>query len=193
MVPKETKIDLINRNPAQDLPAPPSSPGKEGPKPAAETEETEKRKSKKLIFILGLTGLFVLAGGVGTAGYLGYLPIPGLSAPSRTLEPQTQRVEMGEILKFSPLIINLNEASGRHYLKTTLVLELENKKWAEEIQSRMPMFTDSLILIVSEKTLEDIKSPEFKDRLRQEFLDRFNEHLKGTGVRQVYFDEFLFQ
>lgn len=193
MVPKETKIDLINRNPAQNMQASPPGQGGEGPKPAGETGETEKKKSKKLIFILGLTGLFVLAGGIGTAGYLGYLPIPGLSAPNQTQETQAKWMEMGEILKFSPLIINLNEAGGRHYLKTTLVLELENKKWAEEIQSRMPMFTDSLILIVSEKTLEDLKSAEFKDQLKQELLDRFNGHLEGKGVRQIYFDEFLFQ
>lgn len=179
MAEKETKIDLINPNPTRDTQGPPPGQKEKGP--------------KKFILILGLAGFLFLAGAIGTAGYLGYIPILGISASDQTKVPQDKRMEMGEILKFSPLIINLNEPSGRHYLKTTLVLELDKKKLAEEIQSRMPVFMDSVILIVSEKKLEDLKSAEFKDRLKQELLDRFNGHLGGKGVRQIYFDEFLFQ
>jgi len=96
-------------------------------------------------------------------------------------------------LKFSPLIINLNEENGRHYLKTTIVLELDEKKWAEKIQPRMSVFTDTAILIVSEKNLEDMRANDFKERLKEELLNSFNGHLGQKGIRQVYFDEFLFQ
>ncbi len=193
MANKETKIDLMEPGATKDPKGVPSAQKGEEPSPPGAMERGAKKKSKKFILIIGLIGFVLLAGAIGTAGYLGYIPIPGISAANQTKESQTNRAEIGEILKFSPLIINLNEENGRHYLKTTIVLELDEKKWAEKIQSRMSVFTDTVIMIVSEKRLEDMKANDFKERLKEELLKSFNGHLGQKGIRRIYFDEFLFQ
>ncbi|MBM4341456.1 MAG: flagellar basal body-associated FliL family protein [Deltaproteobacteria bacterium] len=193
MAEKETKIDLINLNSGKD-PKGVASAGKgDAASPAEAIDKAGKGKSKKFIFIAVILGFVILAGAIGAAGYLGYLSIPGISGANPPEPTPSKKPEMGETLKFSPLIINMNEENGRHYLKTTIVLELDEKKWAEKIQSRMSVFTDAVILIVSEKRLEDMKANDFKERLKEELLNSFNGHLGQKGIRRVYFDEFLFQ
>lgn len=193
MAEKETKIDLMEPAGNRDSKKiPPVQKEEDSPLPGA-TGKGTKKKPKKFILIIGLIGLALIGGGIGAAGYLGYLTIPGLSAATPSEPAPSEKLDIGEILKFSPLIINLNEENGRHYLKTTIVLELDEKKWAEKIQARMSVFTDTVILIVSEKKLEDTKTSDFKERLKEELLTAFNKHLGQKAIRQIYFDEFLFQ
>ncbi len=147
---------------------------------------------KKVILVGGIL-VILLGGALGMAAYLGYLPIKGRSDANPSESTSAKKLDIGETLKFSPLIINLNEENGRHYLKTTIVLELDDKKWTEPIQTRMSLFTDTIILTVSEKKLEDLRRGDFKERLKEELLEKFNGHLGQKGIRQIYFDEFLFQ
>lgn len=147
----------------------------------------------KKVILLGAILVILLGGTVGIATYLGYLSIGVRSDANPPESASTQKTEIGETLKFSPLIINLNEENGRHYLKTTIVLELDDKKWLEPIQTRMSLFTDTIILTVSEKKLEDLRRGDFKEHLKEELLEKFNGHLGQKVIRQIYFDEFLFQ
>lgn len=191
MADKETTIDLIHlgKGPKDVV-----SDAKGGSSSSSEAKgEVVKKKSKKFIFVAGMMGIVFIAGAIGAAGYLGYLKIPGTSVANPPEPALSKKQDIGETLKISPLIINLNEENGRHYLKTTIVLELDEKKWAEKVQSRMSVFTDTVILIVSEKRLEDLQANDFKERLKEELLKRFNEHLGQRGIRRIYFDEFLFQ
>jgi len=192
MAKKETKIDLMESTPEKNLKGGPSAQTTKDSPPEVIVKGAGK-KSKKFFLIIVLTGFVFIAGAIGVAGYLGYLSIPGISAAKPPEPTPSQKPQMGETLKVSPLIINLNEENGRHYLKVTIVLELDEKKWAEPIQSRMPVFTDAVISIVSEKRLEDLKTNHFKERLKEELLKSFNGHLGQKGVRGIYFDEFLFQ
>ncbi len=190
---KKTKIDLMDV-PSEIDPKDGVSAGREeGESPVEANQKNRSGKPKRFILMAILLGSVILAGGIGAAGYLGYLPLPVRSS-SHSADPiPPPKGEMGETLKFSPLIINLNEESGRHYLKTTIVLELDDKKWAEPIQTRMSVFIDTVILTVSAKKLDDLKMADFKERLKKELLAQFNEHLGQKGIRQIYFDEFLFQ
>jgi flagellar FliL protein len=193
---KETKLDLI-----QPDSVPPPSGGartgelKEGAPPGTEADSSPKRGAKKSLMIYGLVSLIFLGGGVGGAGYLGYLPIPGLSRGKKTESAQVpaKREEMGPTVKLSPLIINLKEEEGRNYLKATVVLEIGKKEWAEGIQQRMSLLTDAVILILSDKRLEDLKDPESKEKLKQELLEKLNQHLQAQKVNRIFFDEFLYQ
>ncbi len=137
--------------------------------------------------------VLLVGGGIGVATYLGILSIPALSTARSSEASPSKKAEIGETVKLSPLIINLNEENGRHYLKATIILELEDRKWVEPIQTRMSVFTDTVILIVSEKRLEDLRKGDFKERLKEELLVEFNGHLGQKGIRNIYFDEFLFQ
>ena len=133
---------------------------------------------------------------------MGWIHVPGLPSPPKTQPsspsaaqplPPSEKQGMGQVVKLSSLVTNLKEESGRSYLKTTIVLEVEKKAEVEEIQSKMSVLTDTAILTLSDKRLDDLKQPEAKDRLKQELLTRMNQHLDPKKVTRLYFDEFLYQ
>ncbi len=193
MADKVTQIDLINLNTLKGQEGhPPEDVGGKG-SPSGIILSAQQRRSKKKPLTIGVLGVIVLASSFLGAGYFGYLPFLGISKQQPSLEASPKKSGIGETLKLNPLIINLNEANGRHYLKVTIVLEVDDKKWVERIQQRVSVFSDMVILILSDKTLEDMRANDFKERLREELLKEFNGSLGAEGIRRIYFDEFLFQ
>ena len=71
------------------------------------------------------------------------------------------------MVKLSPLVINLNEAGGRHYIKTTIVLEIEQKEWVEEVEKKIPSL-DEVISTLCDKRLEDLKRPQSREEIKKE-------------------------
>jgi flagellar basal body-associated protein FliL len=140
-----------------------------------------------------MAGLVLLSGGVGGAGYLGWIDIPGLSSSQKPESPEAKKPEMGPTVKLSPLTVNLKEESGYHYLKVTIVLEIEQKNVAEEIQARMAPLTDMVILTLGDKKLQELKQPASKESIKKELLTKMNQYLEPKKIRQIYFDEFIYQ
>jgi flagellar FliL protein len=101
--------------------------------------------------------------------------------------------EVGPMIKLSSLVVNLNEASCRHYLRTTILLEVAQKEWMDEVQRRIPLLTDMIILTLGDKKLADLKGPQGKEELRKELLEKVEKTLASPRIRQIYFDEFLLQ
>jgi flagellar FliL protein len=100
---------------------------------------------------------------------------------------------LGPVIKMSPLVVNLNEPGGRHYLKTTIVLELGRMEWVEEVQQQIPCLTDMMIMTLGDKKLADMQNPQIKEEIRKELLGKSQRTAVGGMIRQIYFDEFLFQ
>ena len=173
-------------DPVVDLPK-----GKE----EAPKEEAPKKPSKKnLIFLLGGLGVFLIGAFAGTAVYLGWVEIPGMSFSNKTAQAAPKPViDVGPMVKLSPLIINLNESSSRHYLKMTLVLEIAKKDWVVDVQGRIPSLTDMVILTLGDKRIEDLRKTEAREKVKKELLQKANQILADEKIRQIYFDEFLFQ
>jgi len=100
---------------------------------------------------------------------------------------------IGPMLKISPLIINLKEEGGKHYIKTTIILEIGQPEWLEEVRSRVSLLTDLAILTLGDKQLKELQNAEAKENLKKELLIKINQALGSPKVAQIYFDEFLFQ
>jgi flagellar basal body-associated protein FliL len=188
-VGKKTKIDPVQLEAAQS--------GKGAPENRAEGKETGtdvpelKKKRSSLVFILG--GVLFLGGGIGAAGYLGYLPLPWVSPAGTSEAKPAEPAAIGPTVKLSPLVINLKEDSGRSYLKTSIIFEVGRKEEAEELQKRLSILTDMVILIVSDKRLDQLKQIDFKENLKKELLTSVQKESDLRMIRGVYFDEFLFQ
>jgi flagellar basal body-associated protein FliL len=161
---------------------------------APQEEAPKKPSKKKLIFLLGGAGIFLIGALSGAAIYLGWVEIPGLSFSNKTAQAAPRPVlDVGPMLKLSPLIINLNESGSRHYLKMTLVLEIIKKDWVEDVQGRIPSLTDMVIVTLGDKRLEDLRKYEARENVKKELLQKANQILAGEKIRRIYFDEFLFQ
>lgn len=156
-------------------------------------DASEPKRKKRAILVVGIALLVLIGVGVGAAGYLGYIPIPGFTRHQKLPSNVVKEAEIGPVVKLSPLIVNLKEEGGRNYLRTIIVMEVGKKEWVEEVQSKMSRLMDMAILTLSDKRLEDLRDPESKEKLKRELLVKINEHLAPKKIKQIYFDEFLFQ
>lgn len=100
----------------------------------------------------------------------------------------------GTVLNLNPFIVNLADASGKRYLKLSLAVDAKDEKLKTELEARMPVIRDSILLLLTSKTFADISPVAGKIRLRNEILKIINRSLAGSGtVHAVYFTEFVVQ
>lgn len=145
------------------------------------------RGFRRLSSLWGLAGFLLLFGGWNLIS-----EAPG-NRPVWASENNVAPAGPGPMVKLTPLVINLNEADGRHYIKTTIVLEIGQKEWVDEVEKRIPSLADMVISTFCDKRLEDLKRPHSREEIRKEILARAQKTLQAPKVKQVYFDEFLFQ
>lgn len=100
----------------------------------------------------------------------------------------------GTIIQLEPFVVNLADPGGKRYLKLTMAVDAGDEKLKAEIDARMPQIRDSILLLLTSKTYQDIAEVAGKIRLRTEVLALFNRYLAGAGsVHAVYFSEFVIQ
>lgn len=161
----------------------------------AGTEGQKTKKSKKTLIIAGLGVLILTLGG-------GFAWKSGLAAKFMGGDKQTEQNSsapgekgkaMGPIYSLGSFIVNLDDPSGRRYLKVKAELELNDEKVRATVETQLPRLRDSIILLLSSKTFQEIASMEGKMRLRQEILGKLNQHVGRGKLNTIYFTEFVIQ
>jgi len=132
-----------------------------GPKPTPPPLMVGRR-----LFLGRAAGFLLLASWVEMASFADR-GIRRVWAAEKMEEQAPSAREVGPMIKLSSLIVNLNEASCSHYIKTTIVLEVAQKEWVDEVQRRIPSLTDMIIVTLGDKKLADLKGPEGKEELRK--------------------------
>jgi flagellar FliL protein len=189
---------------------------------AAQAEEGEPapKKGFPLMKILILAGGVVILGAGGFFGWRFFFAAPpaekdkpaveekakdekakdekapakaAASAPAKGAK-STEPEKPGNVLNLAPFIVNLADPEGKRYLKLTLAVDAKDPKLTKEIEARIPMIRDSILLLLTSKTYADIASTAGKIRLRNEILQGINRSLGALGsVHTVYFTEFVIQ
>ncbi len=88
-------------------------------------------------------------------------------------------------------VVNLADPNARRYLK--IVLDVEMTGNPELIEANMAKIRDSLLLLLSSKTSQELATLEGKIMLRKEIVDRLNQALGQSKVARVYFTDFVIQ
>jgi flagellar FliL protein len=74
-----------------------------------------------------------------------------------------------------------------------MAIELSNQSGYEEMNQRMPQIRDTILMLTSSKTFEELYDVHGKKQLKAELLDELNDMLtKGEAVA-VYFTDFVVQ
>ncbi|MDR2422591.1 MAG: flagellar basal body-associated FliL family protein [Deltaproteobacteria bacterium] len=102
--------------------------------------------------------------------------------------------ETGPItVELKPFTTNLNEPSGRRFLKVAVGLEVENQEAADELNRKMSDIQDSILILLSSQSIEDIQSVDGKERLRGQILNRTNGFMTKNKVKKVKYSDFVIQ
>jgi flagellar FliL protein len=160
-------------------------------------DEPEQNKKKKLI-IIGAVVLFLLLIGLGTGlfffGKKAAAPEtptdPGQQVPVPELNKSPA---VGPMVNIDEFIVNIISAENNHYVKASLTLELTNIPVKDEVTLRMPQIRDSILLLVSNKTYEELQDLQGKKQLKAEITSKLNAILQSGSVTSIYFTDFVVQ
>lgn len=177
-----------------------------------EKEGEEGKPAKKSPMMLIIIVAVVLAGGGGyffmskskakvaapeEAGDAGH----GEAAPAKAEhgEAKGEKGKEGDkggggvIKPLDTFIVNLADPTRPRYLKITIQLEMDKQETDAEVTAKMPQIRDSLIILLSSKTLDEISTAEGKYQMRDEILARINQFMKKGKVVGAYFTDLVVQ
>ena len=191
----------------------------EGAAGAAPAEGAEKKKSSKLLLIV-LPLVLVIAGGAG-AYFMGLLPFGKHGAEAEQAEAGEKGGEekaaaaehgkekkeekggakaakashggTGALRPLDPFIANLADEGGNRYLKATMQIEFAGASVPENFDARLPQIRDLILTLLSSRTFDQIRTPDGKQNLREDVIERINHALESDSAKAVYFTEFIVQ
>jgi flagellar FliL protein len=99
----------------------------------------------------------------------------------------------GAMFDLDPFIVNLADTPDVRYLKLTIKLEVDNGAVSTELSARVPQVRDAVLILLSSKDVNAIRTTQGKFQLRDEITQRINGLLPRPGVRSAYFTDFVVQ
>ena len=157
-----------------------------------EEEDQPARKFPLKWIIIGVVVL-VLAGG----GYVGWgmlNPLLEQMGADGGQAPDAEAViEVGAMFDMDPFVVNLNEAGGKRYLKSKVEIEYVGDNVRLELANRLPQLRDVILLHLSSKSLDEIRSVDGKIELKNALIKRINQVMKQGKIRNLYFTQFVIQ
>ncbi len=101
--------------------------------------------------------------------------------------------DLGAMYSLDPFIVNLAGSQGKRFLKVTVALELSSLEIRNELKENEEKILDSILILLSSKTFEDVYSIQGKFKLKDEIATRVNRFMVLGHVKDVYFSEFVIQ
>ena len=159
----------------------------------------EKASNKKLIVIGAIVALLVVVGGAAAWFMLGRhsgeeedgAPAPRKAAAAK-VAPTFMPIEN--------MVVNLADPGGDRFAQIGITLELEDTKTGEQVKQYLPAIRSAILLLVSQRTAEELLTREGKEKLAGEIRDMINEVLepgsagkKEAPAREVLFTSFIIQ
>lgn len=158
----------------------------------AELQE-EKKKGGMLKWIIIAVVLLALAGG----GYFAYTQF--FAAPSEETAAQEEEAQVpaeqleGQLVPLPVFLVNLADPLGRRYLKLGLEVEIKDAEAQAAMDKSMAKIKDSLLLLLSSKTYDELSTMQAKIELKQDIVDRLNQIIGNGNVLRVYITEMVIQ
>lgn len=152
---------------------------------------------KKLMVMIAAVLVLLLAGGAAWY-FLVYKKAEAArqaeaskaAAIAKTVSEETQIGPMVEIKEF---VVNIIGQDVAHYVKASMSLELDREATLDEVNKRMPQIRDAILLLIGNKTYEELQDIQGKNQVKAEVKSRINSFLRTGKVNNVYLTDFVVQ
>jgi len=157
----------------------------------------EGGKGKKKLIIIIAAALVVLLGG-GAAVYFLFLkkdppPLEDTNEQAGMIQPVEDSSEFGPTVDIDEFIVNIISEDSAHYVKASLSLEMTNEEVLEEANKRMPQIRDAVLLLIGNKTFEELQDLQGKRQVKAEIKNKINSFLKTGKVKNIFLTDFVVQ
>jgi flagellar FliL protein len=171
----------------------------------AEKKEDKKKKdgeeksgggNKMMIIMIAVMVILLIA--VGVAAFLfgarmGAKEQANNNVPVETEEQAPENMP-GPLVEVQEFIINiLDNDENTRYLKAAMTLEVDSEETVTEVTARMPQIRDTILLLMGNKTFDELRDLQGKLQLRAEMLRSINKVLSSGKVNNIFFTEFVVQ
>jgi flagellar protein FliL len=151
--------------------------------------EPEVKGKKGLVkwIVIGVVVLVVLGAAVGGGMYI----LNNVMGAKKDVAKAAPII--GSMWNLDPFIVNLMDNGGERYLKVVMQFEVSDPSIILELDQVKPRVRDSILDLLSSKTLADLADAPGKQRLREEIILRVNNSITRGRISKVYFTEFVIQ
>jgi flagellar FliL protein len=99
----------------------------------------------------------------------------------------------GNIYPLEPFIVNIYDGQELRYLKVKIEMEMAGTGVKSEIDARVAPIRDSILVLLSSKTLQDIQDVQGKNQLKDEIMGAINKNIPPGKIAKIYFTDFVVQ
>ncbi len=161
----------------------------------AKDQAPKAKLNKKLLMLIGGVVLLVVLAGGGTYYLLSRQPSPeqldpGLTVPVPMVTPQ---MDIGPTVDIAEFVVNIISDQNSNYVKMAMTIELTNSQAKDEMTRRMPQVRDAILLLVSNKTFEELRDLQGKKQLKAELQSKINALMQSGQVKDIFFTDFVVQ
>lgn len=136
---------------------------------AAQAPEAPKKGGKKSMLMLIVVAVAMLGGGAGGAWYF----LQKRAAAATDDEPVAHAPAEKHAPTYLPLesmVVNLADGSGERFAQIGVTLDIDNEKTAEKIKTYMPAIRSSVLMLVSQRTSEELLKRDGKEKLANDIV-----------------------
>lgn len=164
-------------------------------------EEPQKGGKKKLIIIIVAALVVLLAAGGGGYYFLVHKPKQEEmkrkqeeeSKAAALIKPVPEEANIGPMVEIKEFVVNIIGEDTPHYVKASLSLELDKETTLEEVNKRMPQIRDAILLLIGNKTFEELQDIQGKNQVKAELKSKINAFLKTGKINNIYLTDFVVQ
>ncbi|GJL57205.1 MAG: flagellar basal body protein FliL [Nitrospirales bacterium] len=147
---------------------------------------------KKMLLII-IAGVLLLGGGGGAAWYFMSGQEETSGEHNEHAKAETGHEEPGPVMELDPFLLNLADREELRFLKVSIKLELDRPEDKTDYQHKIPAIRDALLVLLSSKESQLLRSVNGKRRVREEIMTRVNGVMSKGKVANVYFTDFIIQ
>ncbi len=167
-------------------------------KEKAKDEAGKGGGKKKLIIIIAAALVLLLAGGGAGYFFLVHKPAQAKKAEEASkaaalVKAVPDEAKVGPMVEIKEFVVNIIGTDTPHYVKASLSLELDKEATQEEVNKRMPQIRDAILLLIGNKTFEELQDIQGKNQVKAELKSKINSFLKSGKVNNVYLTDFVVQ
>lgn len=162
---------------------------------------------KKLFIIIGAVALVLIIGGVAAFMMMGSGDkkkegdkaaadahgAPAAAAPAGGGHGGAPAAGVSTVFSLEPFIVNIYDGQELRYLKVKIEMEMANPAVKPELEGRLAAIRDSILVLLTTKTLQDVQDVQGKNQLREEILAAISKIVAQGKVTKVYFTDFVVQ
>ena len=160
----------------------------------AEAAGTAKSKGSPLKLVILILVTALLTGGV-VAGVL-YFVLGGDGSEVNQVAVETRK-PLTYVTLEPELLGNIDGPGRIRFVQVGVVLALRDPKVMEAVDRYNPVIRNDLIMLLSDKTYEELNSAQGKEATRQQMLETIRSVLERNtgvpGVESLYFTSFVMQ